>query len=52
MRHSSFGLFDLKFEDILPLMEDTQADQNLMRGSLDNGLKVAYYFMTLDNEVK
>ena len=52
MRLSSFDLFGLKFKDILQLMEDTEADQNLMRGSLDNGLKVAYNFIALENEVK
>ena len=52
MRLSSFDLLGLKFKNILLLMEDTQADQNLMRGSLDNGLKVAYDFVILQNEVK
>ena len=52
MRHSSFGLFGLKFKDILLLMDDTEADQNLMRGSLDSGLKVAYDSIILQNEVK
>ena len=52
MRLSNFGVFGLKFMDILLLMEDTEVDQNLMRGSLNNGLKVVYDFMTLKNEVE
>ena len=52
MRLSNFGVFGLKFMDILLLMEDTEVDQNLMRGSLSNGLKVVYDFMTLKNEVE
>ena len=52
MRLSNFGIFGLKFMDFLPLMKDTEADQNLMRGSLSNELKVAYDFMTLKHEVE
>ena len=52
MRLSSFGLFGLKVKDILLLMEDTEADQNLLRGSLYNGLKAVYDFVMLQNEFK
>ena len=52
MRLSKFGVFGLKFMDILLITEDTEAGQNLMRGSLDNGLKVKYKLMFLENEIQ
>ena len=52
MRLSIFGIFGLKFMDILLLIEDTEADQNLMRDCLDNRIKVDNDFMALENEVE
>ena len=52
MRLSKFGVFGLKFMDMLRFIEDTEADQNLIKGSICNGLKVSYDLIILENEVE
>ena len=43
-------LFGLKLKSHLLLSKGTEADQNFLRSSLDNGVEVAYNFIILHIE--